>query len=104
MSEIGTTLNLIATKRDGKRTMHFCLMFFLIGWLALGLGWFFWYHRLSSRIDTEQAACGLPVTVTPTTYWLWAVLGSLIIVGPFVYLYKLLHAMNDLCEDYNARG
>lgn len=52
----------------------------------------------------EQAARGLPVTVTAATYWLWNILGSLIIVGPFIYTYKLLHAMNDLCADYNARG
>ena len=90
MSEVGTTLNLIATRRDGKRT--------------LGIGWLVWYHKLSSRIGTEQAARGLPVTVTAATYWLWNILGSLIIVGPFIYTYKLLHAMNDLCADYNARG
>lgn len=44
MSEVGTTLNLIATRRDGKRTMHYCLMFFLLGWLTLGIGWLVWYH------------------------------------------------------------
>lgn len=82
MSEVGETLNLIATRRDGKRTMHYCLMFFLVGWLTLGVGWLVWYHKLSSRIGTEQAARGLPVTVTAATYWLWNILGSLIIVGP----------------------
>ena len=104
MSEVGETLNLIATRRDGKRTMHYCLMFFLVGWLTLGIGWLVWFHKLSSRIGTEQAARGLPVTVTAATYWLWNILGSLIIVGQFIYTYKLLHAMNDLCADYNARG
>lgn len=104
MSEVGETLNLIATRRDGKRTMHYCLMFFLVGWLTLGIGWLVWFHKLSSRIGTEQAARGLPVTVTAATYWLWNILGSLIIVGPFIYTYKLLHDMNDLCADYNARG
>lgn len=69
-----------------------------------GIGWLVWYHKLSGRIGVEQAARGLPVTVTATTYWLWNILGSLIIVGPFIYTYKLLHAMNDLCADYNARG
>lgn len=104
MSEVGETLNLIATRRDGKRTMHYCLMFFLVGWLTLGIGWLVWFHKLSSRIGTEQAARGLPVTVTAATYWLWNILGSLIIVGLFIYTYKLLHAMNDLCADYNVRG
>lgn len=104
MSEVGETLNLIATRRDGKRTMHYCLTFFLVGWLTLGIGWLVWFHKLSGRIGVEQAARGLPVTVTAATYWLWNILGSLIIVGPFIYTYKLLHAMNDLCADYNARG
>ena len=88
MSEVGETLNLIATRRDGKRTMHYCLMFFIVGWLTFGIGWLVWNHRLSARIGTEQAARHLPVTVTAATYWLWSVLGTLIIVGPLVYTYK----------------
>ena len=104
MSEVGETLNLIATRRDGKRTMHYCLMFFIFGWLTLGIGWLVWYHRLSARIGAEQAARGQAVTVTAATWWLWGVLGSLIVVGPFVYAYKLLHAMNGICADYNVRG
>ena len=43
-------------------------------------------------------------TVTASTFWLWEVLGSLIVVGPFIYHYKMLHAMNDLCASYNAYG
>ena len=102
--EVGDSLNLLAFKRDGKHTMHYCLMFFLVGWVTLGIGWLVWYHRVSGRIGEEQAARGLPVTVTASTFWLWGILGSLIAVGPFIYIYKLLHAMNDLSADYNVRG
>lgn len=84
--------------------MHYCLMFFLVGWVTLGIGWLVWYHRVSGRIGEEQAARGLPVTVTASTFWLWGILGSLIAVGPFIYIHKLLHAMNDLSADYNVRG
>lgn len=94
MSEVGDSLNLLAFKRDGKHTMQYCLMFFLVGWVTLGIGWLVWYHRVSGRIGEEQAARGLPVTVTASTFWLWGILGSLIAVGPFIYIYKLLHAMN----------
>ena len=38
------------------------------------------------------------------TYWLWSVLGSLIIVGPFVYLHKLMKCMNMINESYNYYG
>mgnify|MGYP003007834884 FL=1 len=35
MSEVGDSLNLLAFKRDGKHTMHYCLMFFLVGWVTM---------------------------------------------------------------------
>ena len=104
MTEISTTINLIATRRDGKRTMNYLLLFFLIGWITFGIGYFVWGHRISERIGVEQAARRLPVTVTASTYWLWNVLGAFILIGPFIYTYKLLHAMNDICADYNVRG
>lgn len=37
-------------------------------------------------------------------FWLWNVLGALIIVGPFVYMHKLSTAMNKLAENYNVNG
>lgn len=52
----------------------------------------------------RSVARGMTPTVTAATFWLWDVLGIFIIVGPLVYFYKLLHAMNDLSADYNARG
>ncbi|TPF92487.1 hypothetical protein BW14_08680 [Bifidobacterium sp. UTBIF-68] len=104
MAEITNTVNLVCTRRDGKRTMNYLLMFLLVGWLTLGVGWLVWGHRLSARIGMEQAARRLPVTMTASTFWLWNILGALIVVGPFVYTYRLLHAMNDVCADYNQRG
>ncbi|WP_346428305.1 DUF4234 domain-containing protein [Bifidobacterium sp. SO1] len=104
MSEISTTINLIATRRDGKKTMHYCLMFFLIGWLTLGIGWLVWYHKLSDRIGTELASRRIGYSFGAADFWLWNILGSFIIVGPFVYMYKLLKAMNLLAADYNQRG
>ena len=35
---------------------------------------------------------------------IFMILGSLIIVGPFIYTHKLLTSMNKLSEDYNAKG
>lgn len=39
-----------------------------------------------------------------STFWLWGILGSMIVVGPFIYTYKLLKSMNLLAADYNAKG
>ena len=53
MSEVGDSLNLLAFKRDGKHTMHYCLMFFLVGWVTLGIGWL-----VSPRIRPHRRRTG----------------------------------------------
>ncbi|WP_276310817.1 MULTISPECIES: DUF4234 domain-containing protein [Bifidobacterium] len=104
LSEIGESLNLMASRRDGKKTMHYCLLFFIVGPITLGIGTLVWFHRISARVGEEQQARGMAPTVSAATFWLWGILGAFIIVGPFIYYYKLLHAMNDLSADYNVRG
>ena len=38
------------------------------------------------------------------SFWGWNVLGSLIVVGPFIYLHKMFKAMNLLAAHYNVNG
>lgn len=104
MSTLSSEINIVASRHDGRHTMHFCLIFFIFSWLTLGIAPLVWYHRLSNRIGDEQCRRGLPRTISALTFWGWNVLGSLIVVGPFIYMYKLLHAMNDICANYNAYG
>lgn len=104
MSEISESINIIASKRDGRKTMHYCLMFFIFGWLTLGIGWFVWYHILSNRIGDELESRGINYDFDANTFWIWDVLLGLVFIGPFVYTYKLMKAMNLLSEDYNQRG
>ena len=37
-------------------------------------------------------------------FWLWCILGSLIVVGPFIYFHKFFKSVNLLAEDYNFSG
>lgn len=104
MSNISCDINTIASKYDKRNTMHFCLVLFVFSWLTLGIFPLIWYHNLSDRIGKEQLRRGMPQTLSSLTFWGWNVLGSLIIVGPFIYTYKLLHAMNELSVDYNRLG
>lgn len=104
MSNISCDINTIASKYDKRSTMHFCLVLFVFSWLTLGIFPLIWYHNLSDRIGKEQLRRGMPQTLSSLTFWGWNVLGSLIIVGPFIYTYKLLHAMNELSVDYNRLG
>lgn len=103
-SEMGESINEIATRNDGKKTMHFCLLFFLVGPITCGIADIVWFHKISNRIGDEARRRGVNTNFGASTYWLWNVLGALIIVGPFIYLHKLCKTMNDLCTVVNANG
>ncbi|WP_230297931.1 DUF4234 domain-containing protein [Actinomyces provencensis] len=104
LSEISTSVNTICSRYDARRTMHYCLLVFIVGPLTLGIGTLVWFNNISGRIGNELARRGQPRLLSATDYWMWGVLGALIVVGPFIYLHKLLTAMNALSADYNARG
>lgn len=104
MSSVGTDINAIAGRYDGKKTMHFCLVFFIFSALTLGIVPLVWYHKLSNRIGNELNRRGINYSFGAGTYWGWSILGSLIVVGPFIYMHKLLKSMNLLSEHYNVNG
>lgn len=104
MSSISSEINIIAGRYDGKRTMHYCLLIFLVSWLTLGIGVLVWYHNLSSRIGNELRRRNISYQFGAGSYWGWSILGALIVVGPFIYIYKLLKAMNLLSSHYNVNG
>lgn len=104
MSSVSTDINVIASRYDGKRTMHYCLLTFVISWLTLGIGVLVWYHKLSARIANELSRRGIGYAFGAGSFWGWDILGSLIVVGPFVYRHKLFKAMNLLSQHYNTNG
>ncbi len=104
MSGVSEDINLIASKYDNKKTMHFCLLFFVFSWLTLGIAPIVWYHRISKRIGNELIRRAIGYSFGAGSFWGWNVLGSLIVVGPFIYLHKFFKAMNLLCADYNQKG
>ena len=104
LSSVSSDINMIAGRYDGKKTMHYCLVFFIFSWLTLGIVPLVWYHRLSNRIGSEMVRRGIDYSMNAGTFWLWGILGSLILIGPFVYMHKLLKAMNLLSENYNIYG
>ncbi len=104
MSSISNDVNIICSRYDGRKTMHYCLLFFLVGPITLGIGSLVWHHKISSRIGKELRRRGIPYLFGAGSYWLWNILGALIIVGPFVYKYRLFRAMNHLAKHYNQYG
>ncbi len=104
MSKVSTDINAIASKYDGKKTMHYCLVTFIFSWLTAGIVPIVWSHKISARIGKELARRGINYSFGAGTFWGWNVLGSLIVVGPFIYMHKLLKSMNLLSADYNVNG
>ena len=104
MSAVSTDINTIASRYDGKKTMHYCLVVFIFSWLTFGIVPLVWSHRISARIGNELTRRGINYSFGAGTFWGWGVLGSLILVGPFVYTHKLLKSMNLLSEHYNSYG
>ena len=103
-SHISEELNLIASRHDGRRTMHFCLIYFIFSWLTLGIAPFVWYHRTSDRMRGELERRQIDYLFGASDFWLWGILGTLIVVGPYVYIHKRMKAMNLINADYNQKG
>lgn len=103
-SSISTDINIIASRYDGRKTTHFCLMAFILAPITLSIYMFVWYHKLSARIGSELQRRSIDYKFGAADFWLWDILGALILVGPFIYMHKLSKAMNLLAEDYNKNG
>ena len=104
MSMISSEISQIASPRDGKHTMHYCLIYFIFSWLTLGIAPLVWMQRLTARMGDELQARQLQYDFGAGTFWGWGFFGSLIIVGPFIFYHKFFKAMNMLADDYNRKG
>lgn len=103
-SGISNDINVIASRYDGRRTMHYCLLAFLVGPITLTIACYVWFHNISNRIDNELKRRNIAYTFGASDFWLWYILGSFIVVGPFIYLHKLSIASNKIAEHYNING
>ncbi len=104
MSAVSNDINTVASRYDGKKTMHYCLLTFIVAPITLGIAGIVWSHRISNRIGAELNRRGIAYSFSATDYWLWNVLGSLIVVGPFIYLHKMFTAVNKMNAHYNVNG
>lgn len=96
---IGKELNRKLTPFDNRNTLNYCLIFFLLTPLTAGIASLVWFHHMSERIGAELLRRGYEKGFGSKTFWVWGVLGALILVGPLVYVSKLCKAMNTLAGD-----
>lgn len=102
-SRIPDELNIVASRYDGRKTMPFFTMFFIMPY-TLGILALVWQHNMANRIGCELRRRGYDYKFGASDFWLWNVLGSLILIGPFVYCYKLFKSMNMINASYNIYG
>ena len=100
---ISGEINIAASRADGERTIHYLGMVWLSS-ITLGIYGLVWNHKFANRVRDELARRGYYYKFSAVDFWLWGVLGALILVGPFVYCYKKLKAMNMINESYNIYG
>ncbi len=90
----------VASRHDGKKTINY-LFAYIIGIFTLSIVRTCWFYDITNRVSAELVRRGIEYDFTISDFWKWAVLGELFIVGPFIYISKLIKAMNLLCRSYN---
>ncbi len=101
--KISEDINTICKPFDGKITQNYLIVMILAP-VTCGIYPLVWMHELCDRIGTNLKARGYQTDFNSSAFWLWCVLGSLIVVGPFIFVAKFIEATNQLAADYNARG
>ncbi len=96
-------LDRVAPKADHTKTMNF-LAAWLLSIFTFNIVMSIWHYWIAERIEYALAQRNISYKFGTSTFWRWEILGSFILVGHFVYLYKLCKAMNLLCSDYNEKN
>lgn len=87
---------------DGEETAGL-LKFILLSLVTCGIYSYIWYYNLGNRYANNAARYGLNFQENGTTVLLWMLLGSFIVVGPFIAYHILFKNMNALAHAYNNR-
>ncbi len=88
---------------DGKKTGGLAKYFFL-GIITLGIYDFIWLFMLGDRLQDNAPRYNLNFKESGGTILLWYILGSFIIVGPFIAMHIIIKNTNALAEEYNKKS
>ena len=128
MHRVAKNVNTIASPHDGKQTMNVFLCCWLIAYIiriiasqvlfhmaitnsaitslllvvACMIPLYIWLFKLTSRMGNELKRRGIAYSFDTKDFWLYFVLGIFILVGPFIYIYKIVIASTKLAEHYNC--
>ena len=87
---------------DGKKTAGL-LKLILLGIITFGIYTIIWIYMLGDRLQDNAQKYNLTFKESGGTILLWFLLGSFIIVGPFVALHIIIKNTNALAAEYNKK-
>ena len=93
-------LDKVAPKNDRSKTMNY-LFAYILALFTFSIVLVIWHYHIAERVEEALAQRDISYDFGTHTFWKWYILGSFILIGPFVYFHKLCKAMNLLCEHYN---
>ena len=93
-------LDKVAPKTDRSKTLNY-LFAWILALFTFNIVIDIWHYMISSRVSEALSVRGIDYEFGTQDFWGWFILGSLILIGPYVYVYRLCRAMNLLCESYN---
>ena len=97
-------VNTVCSRYDGKKSMNYYLLVFIVAPITLEIAMIVWIHNICNRIGNELKRRQIPYDFSAKDFWLWGVLGTLIVVGPFIFAHKFFKAVNQMNESYNRFG
>ena len=87
---------------DGKKTSGL-FKYLVFSFITLGIYSIIWLYMLGDRLQDNGPRYNITIKESGGPIVLWYVLGSLIIVGPFIALHILIKNTNALAEEYNKK-
>lgn len=90
----------VVCQRDGKTSMNYILVL-ILSMVTCGIFGMVWIYQMGERIDENSKAYGITSSANGSSLLLWSILGSLICVGPYVAVYKMIEGLNCLAYEYN---
>lgn len=101
--QIANEINLTASRADGKKTTHY-IVCLLLSCITFGIYAIVWMHKISDRIGAEAVRRNTGVSFGAADFWIWNVLLAFTVVCPFIYMHKMLEAVNAINTSYNIYG
>ena len=94
-------LNKIAPRREKEKTINY-LWAYVLAMCTFAVVLLVWHYQVARHVEEALSRRDINYDFGTSSFWIWLIVGSLFLVGPFIYFHKLCRAMNLLCEHYNA--